>query len=697
MAITTKLVTRLMPMFFAGSRAIEVIEALVAADQDEEEEAEMMKRIASRVSRDLEHRRQDLNLSNDEDQQQQEQQQQEEEVEQQQPDHQQQQQPDHQQLRQQKLQQLEKAENATSRRRTVQKYGSSSASMLTKMLANEARIRKEQGTVTVPLWIGIVYLLVCWSLCVFALVRIGHLGAACEASASPLGRACRRPAYPIFDMTVPGPEPGLCACNALIASPLMAAKGADAGDFDCTSTHWMETVKNELWAEGRGEKVSDYVQIIMSLRAPRGCAINNTYMDEMLLNLRSLRLFDIRGPAGITPPYELPSEAFSPGSKLMSLRLTDTQLERVSPEIGQLRGTLSLLVLLSNPRLTALPEEVGDLQNLGGLFVERCGLTEIPSTLGRLPRLANIGITTTTDITGANGGLTAIPSELGALPSLLSLYITGNPRLERIPSELGNIASLYRLDLSSNGLVGLPVELGNIPGLDKLYLQNNQLRSLPSNLGRLQSLRSLSVGNNKLAAMPPELSQLSRLYRVIAADNQLQAVPSLAWASLKYLNLEANLIEQLPDEWELSRAVANVTRDLPPMNEDETATSWGNGFYDNYVEYREEQAGGGSTTGDSIGDACLVLMHGNDKAASQSGGELIEMTRRDDEQVDSGEKRSTLLVSFRGECAPGCLSTPWKAAYIGGGGGLQPNFANAKFDGTCSPACESEACSAVSC
>ena len=321
-------------MYFAGSRALEVVESLVVAEQELEEE----EKLEEKALRDKEC--------------------------------------------------LNSNRNRGASDGHKNKSFMGKKSFITGNIRDEKNLRREHGPVPVPLWIGGIYLAIAWSVCLFALVRLGQLDDACEALNAPLGIACQRAAYPIFDMAIPGPSPpgtpGLCACNALAASASFNATylasdllptGTDltgfnevdsSGYYNCQNPEWMDTVANEMW-KGRGANAAPYVHIIMIVSKGtngKGCTVNSTHVEEMLVNLPNLRLFDLRYPA-VTTPLKLPPKAFNRDSKMMSLRLTGLNVERIPSEIGYLSNTISLIVIMQAPQFKEVPSELGLLTNLG--------------------------------------------------------------------------------------------------------------------------------------------------------------------------------------------------------------------------------------------------------------------------------------------------------------------------------------------
>ena len=200
-----------------------------------------------------------------------------------------------------------------------------------------------------------------------------------------------------------------------------------------------------------------------------------------------------------------------------------------------------------------------------------------------------------------------------------------------------------------NGISSLPPELGRLASLASLGLINNMLTSLPSEMGSLD-LRSLMLGNNLLNALPKSFGRLSALTRLDLSVNRFTTVPILedspqALPNLMFMNVEGNNITAWPNGWTVQK---NVSIAALPFNTTARAVGdSGAGLYDTYAAQR---------TADK--NLMLMLMGSNPVVRSHMGGRgdggarLLEMKR--------GEL-PTMLVSSRPECAPGCISTPWKA------------------------------------
>ena len=108
----------------------------------------------------------------------------------------------------------------------------------------------------------------------------------------------------------------------------------------------------------------------------------------------------------------------------------------------------------------------------------------------------------------------SIPPELGNLTNLGKLYLDSNQLTGSIPPELGNLTNLSWLSLGRNQLIGsIPPELGNLTNLSWLSLERNQLiGSIPVELCNLTNLTSLGLSLNDLTgSIPQELDNLTKL------------------------------------------------------------------------------------------------------------------------------------------------------------------------------------------
>ena len=119
-----------------------------------------------------------------------------------------------------------------------------------------------------------------------------------------------------------------------------------------------------------------------------------------------------------------------------------------------------------------------------------------------------------------NLGLTALPPEIGQLQNLQNLALYGN-KLTALPAEIGQLQKLRDLHVADNQLTALPREISQLQNLQWLYLYRNKLTALPAEIGQLQKLQVLAPYENQLTALPPEIGQLQKLQKLSLFDNPL--------------------------------------------------------------------------------------------------------------------------------------------------------------------------------
>ncbi|MEM7537630.1 MAG: leucine-rich repeat domain-containing protein [Chloroflexota bacterium] len=77
-------------------------------------------------------------------------------------------------------------------------------------------------------------------------------------------------------------------------------------------------------------------------------------------------------------------------------------------------------------------------------------------------------------------GLTALPDAIGRLSSLQGLYLDDN-QLSELPDAIGQLSSLQSLDLNDNQLNELPDTIGQLSSLQSLYLRYTLIANLYRN------------------------------------------------------------------------------------------------------------------------------------------------------------------------------------------------------------------------
>jgi internalin A len=148
--------------------------------------------------------------------------------------------------------------------------------------------------------------------------------------------------------------------------------------------------------------------------------------------------------------------------------------------------------------------------------------------------------------------LTMVPESLGQLTQLQSLDLSNN-KLTALPDSLGQLRQLQSLSLNNNKLTALPDSLGELSQLGELWLYNNQLAALPESLGRLTKLQKLDFWGNRVTAFPESMRRLLKLTLIVAEGNRLQTLPEslselVSKGVLSELYLRGNPTLGLPDE-----------------------------------------------------------------------------------------------------------------------------------------------------
>uniref|UniRef100_A0A1I8NW32 Calponin-homology (CH) domain-containing protein n=1 Tax=Stomoxys calcitrans TaxID=35570 RepID=A0A1I8NW32_STOCA len=165
---------------------------------------------------------------------------------------------------------------------------------------------------------------------------------------------------------------------------------------------------------------------------------------------------------------ELPEE-ITTFSFLETLLLYHNTIRSIPESVKHLTS-LTYLDLRSN-QLSSLPRELCFLP-LQVLLVSNNRLTALPDELGRMDRL--------TDLDASYNQLTALPARIGELRSLRSFSLRSN-QLMYLPREL-TCLTLVSLDVSNNRISSLPLEIRQMSTLVEINLENNPMTSPPASL-----------------------------------------------------------------------------------------------------------------------------------------------------------------------------------------------------------------------
>ncbi|KAJ1266529.1 hypothetical protein BS78_08G158500 [Paspalum vaginatum] len=224
--------------------------------------------------------------------------------------------------------------------------------------------------------------------------------------------------------------------------------------------------------------------------------------------------------------------------------------------IGDLPGSLQVLLLTSNQISGPIPQEIDHLKNLTLLYMERNLLSgSLPGSIGNLPNLFVLSLSQNklsgqVPLSIENNFNGSIPEALGYCKNLESLNLSRNSFSGSIPKELFTLSSLAEgLDLSHNQLIGeIPLEIGNLINLSVMNISDNQLGGvIPSTLGECLHLESLRMEGNLLHGTIPEtLVNLKGIIEMDLSRNNISGeIPEFfeSFSSIKLLNLSFNNLE----------------------------------------------------------------------------------------------------------------------------------------------------------
>ncbi|KAK9808933.1 hypothetical protein WJX72_006580 [[Myrmecia] bisecta] len=196
-------------------------------------------------------------------------------------------------------------------------------------------------------------------------------------------------------------------------------------------------------------------------------------------------------------------EKFCRGDKLATCRL------------HQGLGTMTALTRLHLSDIVLdgdLPPCIGKLGLMSELDLDSCDLAALPAEIGSLKGLHALWLTN-------NPRLTCLPDSIGNLSALKTLCVSGT-KLAVLPESIGQLRALQWLPLSRTDLVCLPESISGLVSLRTLDLaQAKQLLDIPSTLGCLTALKRLT-----LASLPWDISKLTALQSLdLSYNSQLAA------------------------------------------------------------------------------------------------------------------------------------------------------------------------------
>lgn len=234
----------------------------------------------------------------------------------------------------------------------------------------------------------------------------------------------------------------------------------DAGLFECAALVKLAVLSNQIKAlpTGGWGKLAALEQLsVASSRALRE-------LPEDLGD--ALR---VGGEFDLTPQVKLAAlpRSFARLTRVTVLRLP-SRLE-APPQIAGMTGLRELRV----HQVTALPEDIGALQDLRVLHAQECPISVLPASIGGASSLRTMLLGRTS--------LTRLPDSVCELAALRELDLTQSP-LSELPEAIGRLA-LTRLRLQHTQISRLPDSLATPAGDLKIYLPRERCAAIVASSG----------------------------------------------------------------------------------------------------------------------------------------------------------------------------------------------------------------------
>ncbi|XP_041114902.1 leucine-rich repeat and calponin homology domain-containing protein 1-like isoform X3 [Polyodon spathula] len=155
--------------------------------------------------------------------------------------------------------------------------------------------------------------------------------------------------------------------------------------------------------------------------------------------------------------------------------------------------SLEILNLYHNC-VKVIPDAIVSLHMLTYLNLSRNQLSALPACLCGLPLKVLIA---------SNNKLGALPEEIGQLKQLMELDISCN-EVTALPQQIGQLKALRELNVRRNYLSVLPEDLVSLP-LVKLDFSCNKVAVIPVCYRKMSRLQTLQLDNNPLQSPPAQI------------------------------------------------------------------------------------------------------------------------------------------------------------------------------------------------
>ncbi|MGH0143095.1 UNVERIFIED_CONTAM: hypothetical protein FKN15_029786 [Acipenser sinensis] len=226
-----------------------------------------------------------------------------------------------------------------------------------------------------------------------------------------------------------------------------------------------------------------------------------------------------------------------PGQSTGVADLSKNRLTEVPVEVCHF-VSLEILNLYHNC-VKVIPDAIVSLHMLTYLNLSRNQLSTLPACLCGLPLKVLIA---------SNNKLGALPEEIGHLKQLMELDISCN-EVTALPQQIGQLKALRELNVRKNYLSVLPEDLVSLP-LVKLDFSCNKVEVIPVCYRKMSHLQTLQLDNNPLQSPPAQ-------GRAAEFDEPLRIEEDTSWATEPMTNppnnqeIHIEMINQLREAVEL--------------------------------------------------------------------------------------------------------------------------------------------------
>ncbi|XP_041094093.1 leucine-rich repeat and calponin homology domain-containing protein 4-like isoform X2 [Polyodon spathula] len=179
--------------------------------------------------------------------------------------------------------------------------------------------------------------------------------------------------------------------------------------------------------------------------------------------------------------------------------LSKNRLSELPEELCQLISLETLNMYHNCAR--SIPDSIVNLQALSYLNISRNQLTFLPAYLCHLPLKVLIA---------SNNKLSALPDDIEAMGNLRQLDVSCN-EIQSLPPQIGSLESLRDLSVRRNNITVLPDELSELP-LVRLDFSCNRVTRIPVCYRHLRHLQAIVLDNNPLQCPPAQICTKGKVH-----------------------------------------------------------------------------------------------------------------------------------------------------------------------------------------